>query len=495
MKVDRKIWAVSIAFLLLGCATRFYRLDWSVSGDHTSTLGQVQSLLDKPFFLDEFGKNDLLPRAIPVGYVLQAITFKAAGTTEAGSRAGCALAGALGIGLAVFFALRLFGLAFGTALGGMLALWPWLLIHSQSNRIYSYAFLFTSAALLATCVAWRRNSIFWGALGGGLSAIAIGTHSISAVVPAGLLLFLLAEILTKRSSIQRRALMGYVVAGVPLMLVAVALTVWAMDHRPAAVAATEAWHRVPHLDGLAFNVGWSVTLLSVVGWFLSWRSDDPSDRMWAMIAVAIVAACVLVPFVAAFRPDYVFPSSLVFFLLATRVLTRVYEAVSPNSKLLAVGVVAAVVLFPLPSFVSYYQDGDRKDYRTAAAFIEKQFRAGDLVAADTQGALGYYLDVPVLPAGRPSTTAPRTIATLTELASQGKRVWYVCRFAREEPSPEVDRWFWQNAVRMRRIMKKRFDYHENILDVYLFNPDSKDRERIEEEAPRGRPSITDSLSR
>jgi 4-amino-4-deoxy-L-arabinose transferase-like glycosyltransferase len=485
LETTLKPWAVAAAFLILGCATRFYRLDWSVSGDHTTSFTEVRSLTEKPFFLAEFEQYDVQCRTVPVGYGLQALAFRTFGTSEAGSRTGSAIAGAVAIVVCVFLASRLYTLTYGTILGAMLLLWPWLLGASQSNRYYGYAFLFTSVAILATGISWRRNSFVWGAIAGVLSAVAISTHVMSAVVPAGMLLFLLVEVVIKRGPVQRRALAGYVMVGGPLMLASVSLAVWAFG-RFVSAAAEAGWGRTPNLAGLAFNLGWSVVLLSLVGWFLSWRSDDPSDRMWAMVAVTIVAACVLVPFVTAFRPDYVFPSALVFFLLASRVLTDVYEALSTKSRVAAIGVVAAVVLFPLPSFASYYQDGDRKDYRSAAAFIDKHLQPGDLVAADTPGALGYYLDVPVQSAGRPSTGAARTVATLSELASTGKRVWYVCRFAREEPSSEVDRWFWQNAVRMLRIKKQRFDYHENILDVYLFNASAEDRKRIEEEVPRGK---------
>lgn len=41
--------------------------------------------------------------------------------------------------------------------------------------------------------------------------------------------------------------------------------------------------------------------------------------------------------------------------------------------------------------------------------------------------------------------------------------------AREELLQEVDQWLWKHGVRMLRIKKKRFDYHENITEVYLLN--------------------------
>ncbi len=492
MNTGFRPWGVAFIFLLLSCATRCYGLNWSIWGDDTSTFLEAQSLLDKPFFITKFERNDLQARTVPIGYALQALTFKVFGKSEAGSKAGNAIAGSLAIALCVLLTSSLYGVTNGIVLGVMLLLWPWLIFHSQNARYYGYAFLFTSAALLATGISWRRNSFGWGALAGALSASAISTHVISAIVPAGMLLFLLFEIVVKRGTVQRQALTGYITVGVPLMLCSVALAVWAFGRAvPIAVAAE--WGRSSNLQGLVFNLGWSVTLLSLVGWALSWNSEDPTDRMWAMIAVAAVLASIGVPMVMAFRPDYVFPSSLVFFLLASRVLVRIHEALWRDSRVGAVGVVTALLLLPLDSFASYYQDGNRHDYRSAAKFIETHLQPGDLVAADSPGVLGYYLPVPIQTAGRPSSTAARTVATLTKLASQGTRVWYVCRFAREEPAPNVDRWFWRNAIRMLRVKRKRYDYHENILDVYLFNPSAADKKQIDDEVPRDEPFPIEAL--
>jgi hypothetical protein len=103
--------------------------------------------------------------------------------------------------------------------------------------------------------------------------------------------------------------------------------------------------------------------------------------------------------------------------------------------------------------------------------------------ADTPGALGYYLGVPVEPAGRPNANAKQCIEVLNRAMADGRRTWYVCHFGREDPPAEADRWFWSNAIRMLRINRKHFDYTQHALDVYLFNATAADRERIEREKP------------
>jgi len=462
-------WVVALSFLLAAALTRFYRVDWSVSGDDTSTFTAVRSLLDKPFFLKEFQAYDDQPRGVPVGYLLQALTFRLCGTDETGARCGTALAGSLAVALCVFAVARLYGLAHACIVGVMLILWPWHLFHSQSHRVYSYAFLFASAAMLTGAAGWRRNSLVWGAVSGVLTAVAVSTHVFAIVVPLGLGLFVVLEAVREPTGVRRRAMWGYVAAGVPLLLVSCGLAVWALGHWPDREAMGWGYRGAHSLMGLAFNITWSITLLSVVGWLRAWRESDATLRMWAAIACAIVAVSVVAPRFVSFRPDYVFPVSVVFFLLATHVLAEAYVLLRARSAVLGLGVVAGVLLLALPSFASYYQDGNRKDYRAAANFIQEHAHGDDLIAADTPGALAYYLDREVASVPRPTSSPQECVQRLEQLAQRGRRIWYVCRFAREEAPTNVDRWFWQNAVRMLRIKQKRFDYHENILDVYLFN--------------------------
>jgi 4-amino-4-deoxy-L-arabinose transferase-like glycosyltransferase len=479
---DGRIWFVALAFLVLGAATRFYQIGWSVSGDHTSTFAETKSLTEKPFFLPVLEPYDVQARTLPVSYGLQALAFKVFGTDEAQSRYGSALAGTLSIGVTVLIVSRLYGLTSGIITGIALVLWPWLLGHSQSNRHYSYAFLFASLAILSATAAWKRDSIVWGILGGLFSALAVLSHSIAAVVPAGLLLFLAVEVVAKRSPVQRRALWSYIAVGGPLMIMSCALGIWAFGGF-IGFAAEAGWGRSPHLLGLAYNLTWGVTLVSLLGGLLSWRSEDACERMWTSIAVMSVAACVIVPLITAFRPDYVFPAALVFFLLAARVLAKAYESLKEQSRLLAAGLAGVVLALPLPSVASYYQDGDVCDYRSAAGFIKDERRGGDIIAADTPGALGYYLDGPVVSAGRLVSQPQKSIAILRGLVESGSRLWYVCRFSRDEIPTAADRWLWKNGIRMIRIKKKRFDYTEHALDVYLLNPTVQDKERIEKEAP------------
>lgn len=462
------IWILTLAFLALALASRFYRLGWSFSGDETSFFDQVHSLLEEPFFLKNPDGYQAQARANPVGYWVMAGSYAVFGQSEVGARTGSVLAGALSIGMAVLLVGRLFGTRPAAITGLLLLLWPWHLGESQSTRMYQLAFLFGSASLLLAAWGWRRNTALWGAVAGVASALAVSTHNLAMLIPASLGLFAASEAVLHRRTFAGRAVVGYAAVGGPLLLASSALA-WRMM-RGWVVAVTEDWGGgLSSLMGLVYGLGWEVALVAVVGWLGAWFSKDPVQRMLAITAAVAVLACAVLPRFVPFRQEYVYSSSICFMILAGLALARFYDIAAARSKMPAVGLVAAVVLSSLPAFASNYMDGDHKDYRAAAEYIRAHMREGDLLASDVPGVLGHYLHREVVSAGRPSTQPRMMVDVLTGLKKSGARVWYVCRYAREEPAAWADTWLWENAVRMLRIKKKRFDYHENILDVYVLN--------------------------
>jgi hypothetical protein len=471
MRIDRWGWILVCAFLVLACATRLYRLDWSFSGDETSTFSEVLSLIDKPFFASDLELGDRLPRAHPVAYGLQLLTYRVFGQGDFGTRVGVATAGTLSIALIVLLTYLLFGRLSAIFVGILLVLWPWHVLHSQTNRMYIYAFLFGSVALLSGALAWQRNSFSWASLSGIAAALAISSHNLAAIIPASFGIYAVVDHLTTREPAPRRAIAGYAVVGAPLIGLSTVVAVLAMRGWAGEVGSG---YSIAHtLMGVAYNMTYGVAVLALVGWFGAWRSDSRPLRMIAVTATVAAITCVLLPAFVSFRHDYVFASSIAFVLLANQTLAEAFTALREHSRFLAWGMAAAFLLLPLPSFASYYQDGDRNDYRAAAEYIKAHWQEDDLVAADSPGPLGYYLPRTVTPAHRPSTEPKEWVKALEKLAATGKRVWYVCRYAREEPPQWADQWLWQNSVRMLRIKKQRFDYHENITDVYILRGNTR----------------------
>ncbi len=472
---SKTTWIIVCMFFVLAGITRFYRLDWSFWGDEPSTFMQVDLLFEQPFFATQSGENTLGlgGRANPVGYSLQKLVYKFFGKGERETRLGVATAGTLVIALVVLLTSRLYGQFTGLVLGGILLLAPWHLFHSQNQRNYSYAFLFGSIALLAFALAWKENNKKWAMFSGVMSALTVATHSLSILIPVALAVFVISEFLRRKDPLPWRAIRNYLYTGGPLLLI-LCLWAWIVLWKWAATTQVWGYTSIHTLMGLAVNLNWGIVLTACAGWvWAMWSSDDSTDRLWASVATAAVFFAVVAPLFLAFRHDYVFSSTLAFFMLAARALTQIYESVKKQSRLLAITFAMVFVLFPLPSFVSHYQDGNRHDYRTAAKFISDHSQPGDIfVSSDWTGVLRYYFPFPVTHIPKLHWGA-ESISHLEQLSSSGKRIWLVSALARQEYPSDVDQWLWKNAVRMLRIKKRRFDYHENITDVYLLNGENQ----------------------
>ncbi|GAK59409.1 hypothetical protein U27_06393 [Candidatus Vecturithrix granuli] len=449
-------WIIVFTFLLLGAMTRFYRLDWSFWGDETSTFLQVKALEDK------------IPPD-PLAYYLQHITYQLFGRGERESRMGVAITGTLAIAFIVLLVFRLYGHVTAVLLGFILLLSPWHLFHSQNQRSYSYAFFFGAMALLTAALAWKENNGKWAALSGLMSALTVATHSLSMVIPVALGTFVIFEILRHHPTISWRAIRGYLLVGVPLLLF---LCFWAwFGWQNWSERQNWGYTSIHTLMGIAFNLNWGITLTACAGWWWAmWYSKDASDRLWGVVVIIVIVVAILAPLFLPFRQDYVFASTVAFFILAARFVALMYEQVKKQSRLIALAMSMVFILLPLPSFVSHYQDGDRHDYRSAAKFINDHYQPGDIIlSASWISVLRYYLpafQVTPIPNLQEGKTA---ILSLEQHIADKQRVWLIYSLAREEIPQDVDQWLWKHGIRMLRIKKKRFDYHENITEVYLLN--------------------------
>jgi hypothetical protein len=468
-------WILALTFLLVGGMTRFYHLDWSFWGDETYTFVQVESLFEKPFFTTHLHANVSGTRSNPLGYSLQYLVYTFFGTGEWEARLGVAAAGTLAIALIFVLTSRLYGHTTGIILGCLLLFSPWHLFHSQNQRNYSYVFLFGSITLLTAALAWKENNRKWAILSGVMTALAVLTHSLSILIPIGLGAFVLVELLRLKGQVAWKAIKGYLYTAVPFLLL---ISFWAwLGWRNWSGEQVWGYTSLHVLMGLIFNMNWGISLVICIGWFWAlWYSYDSSDKLWVTASVVVLGLALAAPMFLSFRHDYVFSSTLVFFMLAARFMAQLYEILKKRSVFLAIILIFALLLLPLPSFLSYYQDGNRHDYRSAAQFIIDHHQPDDIiVCAIWTAVLRHYLPFQVTPVPYLQQSS-QAIKSLEVLLSKGNRIWLVTTLAREEYPAEVDRWLWRHAVRMLRIKKKRFDYHENITEVYLLGENANSKE-------------------
>ncbi len=306
----------------------------------------------------------------------------------------------------------------------------------------------------------------WGALAGVLSALAVSSHLSAFLLPVGLAGFAAVEYGRNRRSLPSRAVIGFVLTALPLLATSVLLGWLGMR----GWAGQQDWgYSVPHaLLGLAYNLGWSFALLSVIGWVWAWRQGQALDRMCASVASVALISAVICPRLVAFRPDYLFVVSLAFMILASGIMAVVYGELRqefprpwrPEIVAMLLGTACALLPELLPGRGPAGLPSRRTVHRRTPA-------AGRCCRGRYAWCLGLLPGVPMESVPRPTANPSKCVESLEGLSAGSNRVWYVCRYAREEPPDWVDQWFWQHAVRMLRLKKARFDYHENILDVYL----------------------------
>jgi hypothetical protein len=199
-------------------------------------------------------------------------------------------------------------------------------------------------------VAWSCNSLGWGMISGCLSGAAIAVHTMAVITLAGLVLFWAIELLLKKAPMRRRALFGYAATGLPLMLLSSSIALWALWGFPAVAdrSATPAGNA----RTIVYETGLSVSIMAIAGWLYAWRGGDWLDRMSACVAAVAAAAALLAPIFVPFPARYFYLSALPIFLLAGGLLAKAAAALAKESRLLGVGLCVAVLIVPLPSFVS-----------------------------------------------------------------------------------------------------------------------------------------------
>ena len=451
---------VILAILFMAVATRFHRLGWSFSGDEAATFAEVESLFSEPYFQDNLHPYNCQPHAQPASYLLQAAVYKIVGRGEFAARSGVAMAGVLSIVLVVVLAWTVWGRLTAMLAGAILILWPWHLGMSQSNRVYMYGFLFSSTALLLGARAWQRNNFTLGAIAGILSAAAIASHNTAVLVPVSLGIWCIVEAIPRRVQIAGKAVLGYVIAGVPPIAAASLLGYMAMR----SWESQQSWGSGPFrvLMGYAYAAGWPIFVTAGMGGVLAWTSRNAADRLIAITAGVSVIACAVAPMCVAFRQSYVFVVAAAIVLLAARTMEKASVPLKDGGvSVVGLGLSIVLILTMMPSFASHYQDGSRKDYRSAAAYITEHSQPDDVVVSVSAGALRHYLDRKIRPCWRLAHSPERSIQVLKDAVSTGRRVWFVHRSSREEPPQWAYQWLSSHSMLMLRIKKDRFDYSQN----------------------------------
>jgi 4-amino-4-deoxy-L-arabinose transferase-like glycosyltransferase len=464
--IDDKGWKsrTIVALLLMAMAgcLRYYRLgDWPFAGDETYTIAEAKIFLNSDR-ADPDSQLSRLPRIIPLSYAVHAASVWLFGADEWGSRVLLALCGTLSVGLTFALLDGPLGRPTAIATALLMTLWPEHVFQSQQTRFYIVAGLMGSACLLVGGQVATRRSTALGLLLSLLLLAAIFCHTLLGVlipiVGAGIVLAWIAD--RQPWSMPILALLGGTMAA--------AAGVYVFYLRPLVAAwnPDEGWgYDSAHAVQAAINdLGWPVMLLTVVGflWMVSQRRGV--HWYWATMTLGWGVATLSFPLLVAYHPEYVFALALGALVPAGFAIGTIYQSLLTTSRVAAVAWLLLASAVNLPSLASHYLDGSRIDIRSAAEHVATHWQAGDRVAGYSMGLFQHYARQcePRIP------LAPEDVQGLERLTAEPGRVWIVLESTRARLDPATQAWLGSHTSHELQVRKKRLDYPEYTVDVFLY---------------------------
>lgn len=478
-------WAVAAGLVLLAVTAlglRLYKAGyWSFWGDELVTYYDASMLLETSYWHPQ-GYNpphEQFIHACPLGFWMLGLWHQAVEKSELTARLPLVVFSALSVVVAVLLVWRWRGPWVGGALAALLVAWPWGLFHAQNNRPYSIAFFLATVGFLLADAGFTRRRWDRLVLGAVLCLLAALSHTSCTLMLAVLGGWQVCRLVTDRCHRTRGHLGALVVtlAGLGLMGLLI-------RHFAGGFVHGAWWYMSPQhcLASLVNNLTLPVALAAGAAgvWVLARRQGD---LYWALVcSIAVTAACLVGPLVMSFRADYVFAMTLPLHLLAATAIGRVARTAWQRHWSLGLVALGAVPALVVPSIASYYVDGNRPDYRTAAAFVAARARPGDLIWSRQCVNVRYYLSAP---RAEPYPADP--VAAVDDALQQGRRVWCVLSYSTSGIPPQRLAWLGQRFRLVADVHPLRFDYHQNGVAVFLADggPGIVPVARIDVEQPNG----------
>jgi hypothetical protein len=219
-------------------------------------------------------------------------------------------------------------------------------------------------------------------------------------------------------------------------------------------------------------VGWPTLALAGLGVLILRKWRPGPGAFWTTLAATWLGATLALPRLVPYSVWYGFAAELPLFVLAGASVGRIYELIRPSlGPWIAAAWIAAACTLDLPATVSYYADGSRPDYREVAHYINDHWRDGDRVVAQmTPGLLPHYLKPPARADYLQGKDADEQVAFLEDLARRPGRLWVVVAATRAGLPWKLRDWLGAHCTRELTVRKRRFDYSDNVVELYALDP-------------------------
>ncbi len=458
---DRHSLAVLLLLTVLAFGLRLSRLDWSFSGDETTTI-EEEGVLFRGLPADPSSQLYKLPRVNPLGYLVHHVGYLLFGFDERGTRTSSAIFGALQVVITFLLLEGLLGRPTAFATAALILTWPDHLVASQDNRFYIVAAFFVWLALLLGGHAVKRRSWRWLLAASVAACLGILSHAVQGLVLGTLASGVLAAAWAEKRRPDTRMLLVLGGTGVAVLLYFVLRLLplvrgwnegssWGYSTSHAILAA-------------ASSVGVPLALLVPAGALLLFRRRTTQSWYWLACSLSWVFMVVVLPSFVVYHPPYAFPLEATAYVLVGALFGEIYDRLREQGALIATSFIGLVVLINVPGVASHLMDGSRYDYRSVAAQLVQMRREGDRVAARSPDLLKHY--APAIGAVEPIyVDQPR--AAYDALLDGAPRTWVVVHQGRSGLPGGIENFLDERCGLKAGVEVQRYDYYQFRTALYL----------------------------
>ncbi|MDR1485271.1 MAG: glycosyltransferase family 39 protein [Planctomycetaceae bacterium] len=475
---------------------RFYHLGtWSFGYDELFTTLETKILFGETTVPDEdlhggtVKPEDVqyyrLPRLLFASHSVHQLGYTLFGTNEFGSRVLMAILGSLSVGVIFLLAQPLIGCSGAIILALLVMLLPEHLFHSQYNRFYIQSFFLVSIViLLGAHVAQKHSKVaaFWL---GPFSVLLVLSNSFGGVIWGGVLIALLVNAFCAKRFGQPQKISGKPVFSRNILTIILMIFLWSV-----ILLGIFVFHIVPLAGGWNNASGWGYTplhavmaFINMLGWQLCLFSTlgivlaavnirNNANAYWLSVALVSGVAVLVLPTRIVYLPFYGFVFLFPFIVTTALFIREVYQLLAtsnlPFRSMIAVFWIVAATLLNFPTLISYYQDGNRPDHRAAFQYVAEHWEEDDVLTGFMMGTAQYYIPdkKPRIPL-RTENTAQKLQQILDQEIGNNNRLWIVLHSSRNGLNHELRIWVSQHAILQKVFTKKRFDYAENNVEIFL----------------------------
>jgi mannosyltransferase len=464
---NRAIGNVSVVILFISAVLlRLYNLSkWPFWGDELFTVEHSLEMAKGAIAFSEI-------KFAPLPYLLIKPVLLFLGVNEFSARIIPALAGVIAIPVFYLLVSKAFNRKVALVCCAIITFSPWHLYWSQFSRCYSILFLLTGTATFLFYIAVEKGSYKHFISSMLITILSMLTHTSAVLLlPAFFLYtFFTSKWLFERTELnkqQRRFfLSGILFLGIIFLIFVFGVSGGSSKITWGSVSGDSPIHL---MFGFLYNTGLVISIISFFSLiFLLWNKQSISLLLMLYIGLPIIVLCAMSPIILMSGVRYLFFITPGIYVLSAYGVVAIYDSLRPGKMVLGIALLIAVLASESPRLASYFMDGDRPDYRKAAAFIKKNAMADDIIAAQFASTFSYYL-------GKDVESLAITKSSLENFLLNRKKQWFIIVVERtgimNDYSSILNNWLQKNTIFTAEFRYPQFDMHDHRVQIYYRVPE------------------------